>query len=279
MYKFYIGEMLLPITPSNVELNIQNNNTTVNLINDGDINILKNPGLTEIEFEFILPAKRYHFAQYPNNHFIHVRYYLGYLESLKLYKKPFSFKIIRDIYNGELFDTNMDCTIEEYSIIEDAEELGFDVKVQIKLKQYKTYGTKVFNVNQTSTPSTPTSVPTSVPTSATGIPVTETNKRATKDPATTYTVKAGDTLYAICKRELGDGNKYKEIAELNNIKNPNLIQVGQVIRLVKKADVKKNTTPKFEPSKPPYETIGAGAVSSTHVSSSGRTHGGGGGAF
>ena len=44
----------------------------------------------------------------------------------------------------------------------------------------------------------------------------------------TYTVKRGDTLHQIA---LDYGLDYRELAALNNIENPNLIRVGQVLRL------------------------------------------------
>lgn len=47
-------------------------------------------------------------------------------------------------------------------------------------------------------------------------------------PAATYTVKRGDTLHAIA---LDHGLDYRELAGWNNIENPNLIRVGQVLRL------------------------------------------------
>lgn len=49
--------------------------------------------------------------------------------------------------------------------------------------------------------------------------------------AETYTVVRGDTLWGIAASKLGDGNKYKQLAAINNISNPNLIYVGQVIKL------------------------------------------------
>ena len=49
--------------------------------------------------------------------------------------------------------------------------------------------------------------------------------------ASTYTVQAGDTLWKIADRELGDGNRYSELVALNNIADPSSIQVGQVLRL------------------------------------------------
>jgi len=47
-----------------------------------------------------------------------------------------------------------------------------------------------------------------------------------------YTVKKGDTLWDIAKKQLGSGAKYKEIAKLNpQIKDPNRIYPGQVLKL------------------------------------------------
>lgn len=42
-----------------------------------------------------------------------------------------------------------------------------------------------------------------------------------------YTVQQGDTLYAIARREYGDGDLYPVIARQNQLPNPNLIVVGQ----------------------------------------------------
>ncbi|WP_291429907.1 BON domain-containing protein [Deinococcus sp.] len=48
---------------------------------------------------------------------------------------------------------------------------------------------------------------------------------------TVYTVKSGDTLGAIAQKYYGDAAEYKKIAHYNNISNPDLIQVGQKIRI------------------------------------------------
>jgi nucleoid-associated protein YgaU len=51
--------------------------------------------------------------------------------------------------------------------------------------------------------------------------------------AKTYTVKAGDTLSAIAKQQLGDANAYMKIFEANKdqLSDPNKISPGQVLRL------------------------------------------------
>lgn len=60
--------------------------------------------------------------------------------------------------------------------------------------------------------------------------------------ANTYTVKKGDTLSEIAVKYAG-GISYKELARINNIPNPDLIYVGQVIKLSGSPDeVEENTT-------------------------------------
>ena len=44
----------------------------------------------------------------------------------------------------------------------------------------------------------------------------------------TYTVKSGDTLSGIASKY---GTTYQKLAQINGIKNPNLIHVGQVINI------------------------------------------------
>lgn len=50
----------------------------------------------------------------------------------------------------------------------------------------------------------------------------------TSNNSITYTVQAGDTLSGIASRF---GTTYQELARINNISNPNLIYVGQVIKV------------------------------------------------
>jgi nucleoid-associated protein YgaU len=47
----------------------------------------------------------------------------------------------------------------------------------------------------------------------------------------TYEVRAGDTLWMIASRELGDGNRWREIAQLNNVSDPNALRPGLRLRL------------------------------------------------
>jgi ABC-type amino acid transport substrate-binding protein len=54
---------------------------------------------------------------------------------------------------------------------------------------------------------------------------------AAKASERSYTVKQGDTLNLIASAQLGQGSRYVEIQKRNNLPNPNLIMVGQVLVL------------------------------------------------
>ena len=218
-YYFYLGNVLLPIPPKKLELKISNQNKTYDLMNYSEINVLKNPGLTSIEFEVLLPNVKYQFAMYKND-FQNAKYYLGILENLKVNKSAFQFIVIRKFPNGNsIFDTNIKVSIEDYTITDSTDE-GFDTKVKIKLKQYREYSTKTVQVTiKQYKPPVVTRT------------VTTNNTAASKPSGQNYTVKRGDCLWNIAKKYYGNGSKYTTIYNANRdkIKNPNLIYPGQVL--------------------------------------------------
>lgn len=58
----------------------------------------------------------------------------------------------------------------------------------------------------------------------------QTVSETVKEPAV-YTVKAGDTIVGICKKYYGDISKCKEVIAYNDIKDGNVLYVGQQIKL------------------------------------------------
>ncbi len=146
-YSIFLNDVQYPIVPESIETTINNQNETINLINDDEVNVLRKAGLTEITFELILPQVRYPFAQYPKG-FQRASFYLDKLEKLKTSKKPFIYILTRSTPSGKLlFDTNMKVSLEDYTIKEDASN-GFDIVVEINLKQYKSYSTKVLSLKK-----------------------------------------------------------------------------------------------------------------------------------
>lgn len=203
-YLFYMDKMLLPIAPSRLQLKVNNQNKTLTLINDGEINILKKPGLTQVDFDAVFPQVKYPFASYKNG-FQRADTFLSELERLKISQEPFQFIVTRSMPQGtSFFNTNLKVSLEDYNIKEDSKNI-FDVVVSIKLKQYKDYGTKTCNVTITSEKPKTTVEKTRE----------TTQSPAPKVSAKTHKVVKGDSLWAIAQTYYGKGSRYPDIYSAN----------------------------------------------------------------
>lgn len=221
-YDFYLDKCLLPVSPNKLQTKINNANKTITLINEGEINILKQAQLTDIEFECMIPQEEYLFAVYKSG-YKGADYFLDYFEALKTSRAPFQFIVCRKRPTGKrLFDTNIKVSMEDYRITEDAKD-GFDIKIKIKLKQWKDYGTKTVNITF-NMDKPKVSV--------------EQQRETAASPAPTapqsYTVVKGDCLWNIAKKFYGSGSKYSIIYNANKSViggNPNLIHPGQTLTI------------------------------------------------
>ena len=178
MYYMYIDKILFPVTPGKLQVNINGSNKTLTLINEGEVNLIKSPALTDISVEVLLPTlTQYPFAVYSET-FRTPDWYLERLEEWKQKKDPVPFKILRN-FPGEdraLWDTNILVTIEDYKIVEDADSQGLDVTVNISMKEYRDWGAKKLVRNKF------------------GKKALVDKIRRVKSPAKSYVVKKGDSL-------------------------------------------------------------------------------------
>ena len=158
-YYFYLDKVLMPVTPASMRVKIKNKNETLDLANGGEWPVLQPAGLTEVQFDLLLPASPYPFAVYSGS-FQEPGYFLDLFQRLKTGGAPFPFLVIRTLtaetalkfaartllrngVSGEtavLSDTSMTVTLEEYEIVEDAEKYGRDFYVSLTLRQYPTTG-------------------------------------------------------------------------------------------------------------------------------------------
>ena len=204
MYRFYLkqGEtqFLFPVTPSQVQTKVGNCNQTVQILQMGQANLLKNAGLEEVRFKALFPGRQY--------------YFLERLKDFKKAQKPVQLIIFRRLADGsQIFCSNVEMGLEEYTILEQGGEQG-DFWVEISLKEYRKMQSIAYR-----------------PASGGNTLEKQPTQRPAKETAKTYVVKKGDNLWNIAKKELGDGSKFGELAKKNGISNPSLIYPGQVIKL------------------------------------------------
>jgi LysM repeat protein len=203
-YNFYFSDggdvLTFPITPGELTIKVGSNNKVVTLISEGDINILKSPSLTEIEFEARFPMRKYPYSR----EYSAFQNYFDKFKDLKENKKPFRFIVAREMMKGgRTWDTNILVALEEFEINEDADE-GDDVLITFNLKQYKEYGVKQLPASSIKTT-----------TSTSSITRPNTNAPSSNNKSSSYTIKNGDCLWNIAKKFYGDGSKWTKIYNAN----------------------------------------------------------------
>lgn len=228
-YYFFIGDMMLPVPPAKMNVKVNNKNKTINLINEGEVNIIKTQGLTEIYFDARLPNQNYPFADYDtsfsssltsqltgsNFSFKKADYFLDNFKTSKLSNLPVRLIITRMRNWQMLFDTNMLVTLEDYGIDEDADN-GFDLVVPLKFKQYRPYGTKECEV-------------TTDENGVQHISVKETRPAYDKTVPNAYKIRNEQSMWEVCKRVSGGSLDWREVMQKNSITNPLGQMQGKVI--------------------------------------------------
>ena len=215
MYRLYLKQngrqILLPVTPSEIETKTGSRNGTAYILDFGEINLPKKPALQEIRFTALLPGTAYPFVQTEGG-FREPEYFLNCFREYKASAKPVQMILFRRTADGkQKFCGNTEVLLEEYTVTEKGGEQG-DFWVELCWKEWKEAKSIRYSIQGNSM-------------------VTQGQERQAREPAANYTVQKGDSLWSIAKKQLGDGTKYKEIAQKNGIANPNRIYPGQVLKL------------------------------------------------
>ena len=121
MYRLIIDGQYVPIPPEKISIKVDGDNKTMTLINLGEVNILRNPKLTEISFDLLLPNQYYPFAFYSDGK----------------YKGADEYRYAPN--DKKIFNTILTVSLERLTITDSVSD-GFDSRVSLEFKEYRKYG-------------------------------------------------------------------------------------------------------------------------------------------
>lgn len=203
----------LPVPPSEFNIPREINSSAFNVEGYGEVNFIGKRKLQTIGISSFFPKEAYYFCQYTK------------------FPEPYDCVNLISKWqdNGEpirliISETpiNMECSIERFEYGEN--DGTSDVNFQLDLKEYRRIEAACETVGKWGYSYDKVSV-------GDANSIINTVRPVTKTIPKNYTVKSKDTLFHIAKKFTGSGMNYKNIAEKNNIKNPDKIYVGQVLNL------------------------------------------------
>lgn len=192
-------KLRLPVLPSTIGVEVEQNNQTVNINELGDITLIGKTGLQSMELNTFFPNQQYSFVEYaeppkPYDAVEKINTWRTSSEPIRLIVTTTGINLLMAI--GKFTHRERDGS--------------GDVYYSLSLQEYKPPKTKQVAKAKVPKPRRPV----------------KPKKKATK----TYVVKRGDTLWAISKRHYGNGNQWRKIYNRNKGvigSNPNLIYPGQ----------------------------------------------------
>lgn len=209
MYMLYIDHVLFPVAPGKIVVETENENRTVELVDGSFVTRPGGRGLKKFSFELMLPMSEYPFAVYEDG-FKNGVYFIEELDRIAGANTPVWFDLYRTLPDmNKIYLTNIQVVPNKITIVEDASN-GMDFAAKVELSEYRNVETKLLEEKVSKGYS---------------------KRESDLEIPLTYTVQSGDTLWRISKKFFDDGSKYTYLAEINNIKNPYTIYVGQVIKL------------------------------------------------
>lgn len=195
--------MELPVLPEKVAFKQSGSNKTYDVLNTGQINIIKGLGLPELELEGYFPTDSVHVTA---EALFEPVYYVDLLNKWAATLRP-----IRLTMTGTI-ELSWPVSIESFEYTEAGGAVG-EIQYKLKLKKYVFYGpAKVTIVDGSAT-------------------VTSTRAADYVAPEAVTIKQNEDTFWLVAKKYLGDGSKAAELAALNGLSAGTVLFAGQTIRL------------------------------------------------
>jgi len=209
----------LPLPPEAVKCKSDSKFITYNIINVGEVKLPNGEKLVKFSWSGRLPgASMRHMRMVSASDWRSPKEIQGIFSMWRRYGKKLRLLVTgttinHDVYLDSYTVDNSNFDTVEYSI-------SFSVAKDILV-----YTTTELNIENTTQKTT---------TATTNERAASAEAAAASPQKTTYTVQAGDTLWEIAKRFLGNGSRYPEIYEANKAiigPDPNLIHPGQVLTI------------------------------------------------
>ena len=205
-------EISIPVLPAKLKVTSPGKNDTATVLELGEILILRKRGLRSVSWDSFFPANS---APYVTGTITHPLSIVQAIQTARDSRDP-----VRFLITGTDLDINVKMGVASFDYEERAGELG-DFYYSIKLTEWRDYSPRRITL-----PTEPEK------------PAQEKEPERPGKPeaaaAKTYTVKAGDCLWAIAKKVYGKGSDYTKIYNANKGtigSNPNLIFAGQVLTI------------------------------------------------
>lgn len=212
-FKYGGKKYKLPVNPEEIKRMRNLNVETYQVLGTGQVSIPSYCELEEYSFEAEFPSQDYHYVE-PGAR-TDADYYEKMFKKAQKNKKPIRFIASNDITD----DISVMVLVKSVEAVEKAGEEG-DKYISLTLLEYKGSSKRYVAVQ------TPEATIKQEDTPAAAAPV---NPAVTENK--THTVQSGDTLWGIAKKYYGNGAQYPKLASANNIANPNVIRVGQILNI------------------------------------------------
>lgn len=140
LYFDYGGETLrIPINPESLTVKAEGKNEIVEVVNTGEVSLLKSKGLRQISFESFFPKNSSHPSVTTKSGFVSPTKYINFFNKVRSDKKPLLFVI-----TGSTLDSQVQMSVENFEWTQEA--MDDDVQYLLDLKEYKPIAVKITDI-------------------------------------------------------------------------------------------------------------------------------------